>query len=98
MSNTRSTSGLGSEYNPLVSPQLEDPHPFLARARREAPVFFSALLGTWVVTRHADISAVVADTARFSSAESITVGAATMPPEGGTAPVDGHPPAPGLAD
>jgi hypothetical protein len=43
-------------------------------------VFFSPSLGSWVVTRHADISAVVADTARFSSADSITVGAATMPP------------------
>ncbi|WP_386967903.1 cytochrome P450 [Archangium violaceum] len=98
MSNTRSTSGLGSEYNPLVSPQLEDPHPFLARARREEPVFFSATLGAWVVTRHADISAVVADTARFSSAESITVGAATMPPEVVTALMDGYPLVPSLVD
>ncbi|KFA88248.1 cytochrome P450 [Archangium violaceum] len=98
MSNTRSTSGLGSEYNPLVSPQLEDPHPFLARARREAPVFFSATLGAWVVTRHADISAVVADTTRFSSAESITVGAATMPPEVVTALMDGYPLVPSLVD
>ncbi|OJT21360.1 cytochrome [Archangium sp. Cb G35] len=98
MSNPRSTSGLGSEYNPLVSPQLEDPHPFLARARREAPVFFSATLGAWVVTRHADISAVVADTARFSSAESITVGAATMPPEVVTSLMDGYPLVPSLVD
>lgn len=98
MSRTSDTPGLGPEYNPLVSPQLEDPHPFLARARREEPVFFSTTLGAWVVTRHADISAVVADTARFSSAESITVGAATMPPEVVQTLMDGYPLVPSLVD
>ncbi|NTX08357.1 cytochrome P450 [Myxococcus sp. CA040A] len=91
-------SGLGSEYRPLDSPQLENPHPFLARARREEPVFFSPALGAWVVTRHADISAVVADTERFSSAESITVGAATTPPEVVAALMDGYPLVPSLVD
>lgn len=98
MSNTRSSSALGSDYNPLVSPQLEEPYPLLARARREEPVFFSEALRAWVVTRHADISAVVADTARFSSAESITVGAATMPPEVVTTLMDGYPLVPSLVD
>ncbi|MDY7232712.1 cytochrome P450 [Hyalangium rubrum] len=98
MSKTSATPGLGPEYNPLVSPQLEDPHAFLARARREEPVFFSTVLGSWVVTRHADISAVVADTARFSSAESITVGAATTPPEVIHALMDGYPLVPSLVD
>ncbi|MFY1829254.1 cytochrome P450 [Myxococcus fulvus] len=91
-------SGLGSEYRPLESPHLENPHPFLARARREAPVFFSPALGAWVVTRHADISAVVADTGRFSSTESITVGAATTPPEVVAALMDGYPLVPSLVD
>lgn len=91
-------SGLGSEYRPLESPHLENPHPFLARARREEPVFFSPALGAWVVTRHADISAVVADTERFSSAESITVGAATTPPEVVAALMDGYPLVPSLVD
>ncbi|TQF11325.1 cytochrome P450 [Myxococcus llanfairpwllgwyngyllgogerychwyrndrobwllllantysiliogogogochensis] len=91
-------SGLGSEYRPLDSPQLENPHPFLARARREEPVFFSPALGAWVVTRHADISAVVADAERFSSAESITVGAATTPPEVVAALMDGYPLVPSLVD
>ncbi len=91
-------SGLGSKYRPLESPHLENPHPFLARARREEPVFFSPALGAWVVTRHADISAVVADTERFSSAESITVGAATTPPEVVAALMDGYPLVPSLVD
>ncbi|MBN1209747.1 MAG: cytochrome P450 [Myxococcaceae bacterium] len=98
MSETGATQGLGSEYNPLNSPQLEDPHPFHARARREEPVFFSASLGAWVVTRHADISAVVADTARFSSAEAITVGAAAMPSEVLAVLMDGYPLVPSLVD
>ncbi|AKF86300.1 hypothetical protein MFUL124B02_24570 [Myxococcus fulvus 124B02] len=98
MDKDSAASGLGSEYRPLESPQLENPHPFLARARREAPVFFSPALGAWVVTRHADISAVVADTERFSSAESITVGAATTPPEVVAALMDGYPLVPSLVD
>lgn len=98
MSPSRATSSLGPEYEPLRSPQLEDPHPFLARARREEPVFFSPAVGSWVVTRHEDISAVVADTARFSSAESITVGAATMPREVISTLMDGYPLVPSLVD
>jgi cytochrome P450 len=61
-------------------------------------VFFSPALGTWVVTRHADISAVVVDTERFSSSEAITVGAATMPPEVIAALMDGYPLVPSLVD
>ncbi|HEX8702630.1 MAG TPA: cytochrome P450 [Myxococcaceae bacterium] len=98
MSENDAARGLGAEYNPLASPQLEDPHPFHARARREEPVFFSTVLGAWVVTRHADISAVVADIARFSSAESITVGAATMPPEVISTLMGGYPLVPSLVD
>ncbi|WP_224240230.1 cytochrome P450 [Hyalangium gracile] len=41
MSSTNTPLGLGSEYHPFESPQHEDPHPFLARSRREEPVFFS---------------------------------------------------------
>ncbi|KFE65347.1 cytochrome P450 [Hyalangium minutum] len=98
MSKTHASPGLGPEYHPLASPQLEQPHPFLARARREEPVFFSPALGSWVVTRHADISAVVADAARFSSAESITVGSATMPPEVLSVLMGGYPLVPSLVD
>jgi cytochrome P450 len=98
MSKASANSGLGAEYNPLVSPQLENPHAFLARARREEPVFFSQMLKSWVVTRHADISAIVADTARFSSAEAITVGAATTPPEVVATLMNGYPLVASLVD
>ena len=62
-------------FNPFVAPQLDDPYPALAALREQSPVFFSDLLGSWVVTRYDDISAVLRDTTRFSSQA-----AAVMPP------------------
>jgi cytochrome P450 len=46
---------------------LADPYPLYARARREAPVFYSAEFGLWFVTRYDDVWAVLRDTTRFSS-------------------------------
>jgi cytochrome P450 len=54
-------------FNPLESPHLENPYPLYARARREAPVFFSSLFATWVVTRYEDVHAILRDSRRFSS-------------------------------
>lgn len=63
-----------------MSPMLDDPRPFYARARREEPVFWSESLGLWVVTRYEDVCAVAKDAARFSSLDSITPVPATVPP------------------
>src|SRR3954451_16599508 len=46
---------------------IADPFPFYARARAEAPVFFSDELGYWVVSRHEDCQAILKDHATFSS-------------------------------
>ncbi len=46
---------------------IADPFPFYARAREEAPVFFSDELGYWVVSRYEDIQAIFKDPATFSS-------------------------------
>src|SRR3954467_8668992 len=54
-------------FNPLESPHLENPYPLYARARREAPIFFSPLFATWVVTRYEDVRAILHDPRRFSS-------------------------------
>ena len=54
-------------FNPLESPHLENPYPLYARAQREAPIFFSPLFATWVVTRYEDVRAVLHDPRRFSS-------------------------------
>jgi cytochrome P450 len=68
------------EFNPFVSPHLEDPHSALRQAREEVPVFFSEALHTWVVTRYDDITAILGDPARFSSAAAITNVPAPPPP------------------
>jgi cytochrome P450 len=54
-------------FNPLASPHLENPYPLYARAQREAPIFFSPLFATWVVTRYEDVRAILHDPRRFSS-------------------------------
>ena len=59
---------LTSAYDPFHSPQLDDPQPVWARARRECPVFHSDVLDAWIVTRYEDVAWVLRDHARFSSA------------------------------
>ncbi len=46
---------------------IADPFPLYARARAEAPVFFSDELGYYVVSRYEDIQAIFKDPATFSS-------------------------------
>ena len=46
---------------------IADPFPFYARARADAPVFFSDELGYYVVSRYEDIQAIFKDSATFSS-------------------------------
>jgi cytochrome P450 len=48
----------------LLTPALHaDPAPILARARHEAPVHFDPTLGTWVLSRWAEVSSVLKDPA-----------------------------------
>ena len=66
-------------YDPFRPPDRDDPYPTWARARAEAPVFFSEAQQAWIVTRYDDISEAVRDTARFISAD--VVRPLTPPPE-----------------
>src|SRR5262245_24849222 len=54
-------------YDPLDPDQRRDPYPAYAALRREEPIHRSSLFGAWVLTRHADVLAVLRD-ARFRSA------------------------------
>src|SRR5215471_19301745 len=54
-------------FNPLEPPHLENPYPLYAQAQREAPIFFSPLFATWVVTRYEDVRAILHDPRRFCS-------------------------------
>jgi cytochrome P450 len=62
-------------YRPLSEAGLLEPHAHWARARATAPVFFAPDVDGWLVTRRADVLAVLADTAGFSSAGNLA-----MPP------------------
>ncbi|WP_208722927.1 cytochrome P450 [Corallococcus llansteffanensis] len=70
---------LGAQYNPFVGPHVEDPHPFYAELRRDAPVSFNPMLGMWLVSRYDDICHVLKDPLRFSSADMGSVGSVLAP-------------------
>jgi cytochrome P450 len=77
---TPATSQLGLEYKPLDQPMLDDPFPFYARLRREAPVTFAPAFYLWVVSRHQDVTAALKDSRRFSSRD-ILRPPVDLPPE-----------------
>lgn len=54
-------------FDPLSPEFLADPYPMLARARREAPVFYHPGMDLWVITRHDDLVTAVNDFETFSS-------------------------------
>jgi len=54
------------DFNPMTSPHREDPHVFY-RAARERPVTFSPSIGAYMVTRYADLVAVLDDPQTYSS-------------------------------
>jgi cytochrome P450 len=58
---------LGHEFKPLEQPQLDNPHPFLARLRREAPVVQAPAFHLWLISRYADVLSILKDPKRFSS-------------------------------
>jgi cytochrome P450 len=60
-------SPLGLEYAPLNPPLLDDPFPFYARLRHEAPVTFAPAFQLWLVSRYQDVLTVLKDPRRFSS-------------------------------
>jgi cytochrome P450 len=54
-------------FNHLEPPHLEDPYPLYTQARRDAPVFYSPIFQSWIVTRYDDVIAILRDPKRFSS-------------------------------
>jgi cytochrome P450 len=67
-----------AEYDPLDPAELKDPFPSYARARREAPAFYSDKCGFWSVSRREDVLAILRDTKRFTSRMAIPL---SLPPE-----------------
>ncbi len=64
-------SKLAQEFQPFIQPQLDDPYSFWKRARACEPIFYSALLHGYVLTRYEDILNVLKDPTRFSSADNL---------------------------
>lgn len=58
---------LGRLYDPL-GVHLHNPYPFYARARQQEPVFWSAAVNAWVLTRYQDVRWVLRSPEVFSSA------------------------------
>jgi len=63
-------SELAESFDPLGA-DYADPYPSYARARREEPIFFAPRLDAWVVTRFADVDAIIKDPEGFSSVNSL---------------------------
>lgn len=63
---------LGAAFNPFTAPFLDDPYGFFKQARQEEPVFYSAELDHWVVTRYDDVKAVFQDPAVFSASNALS--------------------------
>ncbi len=56
-------------FDPL---DLTDPFPVLAQAQREESVFYSPVIGYWVVTRYETVKQILRDHERFTAANTIT--------------------------
>jgi cytochrome P450 len=46
---------------------FSNPYPLFAQLRERAPIFYSETIGGWLLTRHADVDAVLRDADTFSS-------------------------------
>lgn len=51
----------GERFDPTDAAFLQDPYPTYARLRREAPIAWYAPWSAWIVTRHADVDALLRD-------------------------------------
>jgi pimeloyl-[acyl-carrier protein] synthase len=61
----RLLSPLLGKFNPFLPEFRADPYPFYRSLRASAPVYFSPVLRGWILTRYADVAAVLHDP-RFS--------------------------------
>jgi cytochrome P450 len=62
------TCPVREDFDPLAPEFIADPFEFLGRLREEAPVFYAPSIGYYVVTRYADIEAVLLDDDTYSAA------------------------------
>lgn len=68
---SQSTVAACPHFDPLEPAQHANPYPVYAELRREAPVFYNPKYDMWVVTRYADVAAVLKQHDIFSSVGSL---------------------------
>lgn len=61
-------SAPSTDFDPFDAGYLEDPYPALARMRSHTPVAYAPSIGCYVLTKYADVDAVLLDVKTFSSA------------------------------
>src|SRR6202051_2281800 len=64
---------LESAFNPFDTGFMTDPDAVLTRARGEGTIFFSPILGAWIVTRYDDVVSVLRDPELFCSKEILSI-------------------------
>src|SRR5580704_6564892 len=64
---------LESAFNPFDTVFMTDPDAVLARARDAGTIFFSPILGAWIVTRYDDVVSVLRDPGLFCSKEILSI-------------------------
>jgi cytochrome P450 len=64
---------LESAFNPYDTAFMTDPDAVLARARDEEAIFFSPILGAWIVTRYDHVVSVLRDPELFGSREILSI-------------------------
>jgi cytochrome P450 len=67
-------------YDPYDAEVSRDPYPVYARLRETAPVYRSEKFDFWALSRHADVSMVMRDGERFSSANGNNIEATSWGP------------------
>lgn len=71
VSTTEPTVPTCPHFKPMAPANLANPFPMYAELRRDTPVFYSSEYGFWVVTRYADVSAMLKQPEIFSSVGSL---------------------------
>src|SRR5664279_1684053 len=59
-------------FNPFDAHFMTHPD-LVLKAARDAPIFMSPILGSWIITRYNDIAAVLREPERFSSKEILSI-------------------------
>jgi hypothetical protein len=72
MSTHAEHSGLDERFDPFSESHLSDPYAFFAEARAATPVFYSARLKYWVVTRYHDIRQIFENPRLFSASNALS--------------------------